>query len=71
MGNVRALYVGKFKNGEFEDEINEAWYIVKNENTKYMNCKGQFKEGHPQTLLGREVSSYGKIFTIAKMYYRH
>lgn len=46
-GYIRTLYVGKMKDGYFEDETNNAWYIVKEENTDYMYYKGKFIHGSP------------------------
>lgn len=44
-GTVRLLYSGNFKDGTFEDNTGNAWYIVKENNTDYMYYKGQFRNG--------------------------
>lgn len=46
-GAVRLLYVGNFENGHFNDSTGNAWYIVREENTDYMFCKGIFKDDDP------------------------
>lgn len=43
-GAVRLLYVGNFEDGYFNDTTGNAWYIVKDEGTDYMYCKGHFKD---------------------------
>lgn len=47
-GTVRMLYKGFIKDGKFEDSTDNAWYIVKGEDTDYMYYKGIFKNGKPQ-----------------------
>ncbi len=46
-GYIRTLYVGKMKDGHFEDATNNAWYIAKSEDTDYMYYKGEFDKGRP------------------------
>lgn len=54
-GYIRTLYVGKIENGYFEDESNNAWYIVKSEDTDYMYYKGMFHNGSP---VGNDESTF-------------
>lgn len=42
---IRMLYKGKFVNGQPEDNSSNAWYIVRELNTKYMYYRGCFANG--------------------------
>ncbi len=46
-GYIKTLYSGRFKDGQFDDDTGEAWYITRNKNTEYMYYKGTFKAGQP------------------------
>lgn len=42
-GTVKTLYQGNFVDGKFNDHTGNAWYIVKEKDTKYMYAKGNFE----------------------------
>lgn len=48
-GKIRTLYVGRFRDGEFEDDTGEAFWISKKtiEQTVYVYFKGRFAAGNP------------------------
>lgn len=48
-GNIRTLYVGRFRNGDFEDDTGDAFWISKKtmEQTVYVYFKGRFVAGNP------------------------
>lgn len=46
-GYISLLYCGNFKDGKFEDNTGNSWYITRNEDTDYMYFKGKFKDGKP------------------------
>lgn len=63
-GDVRTLYVGKFKDGFPEDSANGSWLIGKNNATEslYSYYKGPFTGGHPSiSVESKNAGNYWKI----------